>query len=376
MRSAAMRYPAFSRAVTLLSAVMAQLLASGSLRIMTRDGESVEDSYASDVMDLLTVSPDGMSDAHTWAEEICVDYLIDGNALVHVDRVAGRPVALQRLSSYDAATVPTGSGGYAYQASPADSDLAAGMYPARRVAHIRWPRLQRTASGNSNRQAFALSPVTLLHNALQIGLAGDRFVLDFFQGGSAATVGISYDRPMKAAQLRELLARLSALRKARDPLVVDSGGKFTALSGNTAIRKDDADLRSFQITEIGRVYGIPGPMMNQDVTAWGSGIETLVKIFYRTCVAHHIARVLSPLKLRLLRPEHIFVADPMELVRGDTVGLAALITATSASAQQSAVATVEEQRAWLSLPLAPRHGELQAALNGGNEPAMPIAGES
>ena len=356
--------PAFSRCVQLLSTMTAQLMTGGTLRVMDRDGNTVDTPTSRAALDLLSESPDGMIDAHTWIMDLMADYLIDGNALIEVSRgpaeKEGRKVRmLRRLQSYDATTVKAQGGTLYYESQIADGDGERIVASQDKVAHCRWPRMLRQSQFSStNRSLFAVSSISLLHPALQIALAGDKFVRDWFVSGMTSNIGISVPRPLQEAQITSYQKVFAALRGTRSPIVMDQGATFTNLN-NSAASENDGKLAAWQVEQVGRLFGVPAPILNQQLTSWGQGIESLVKIFWRMGLWQHVHCILAPLSHRMLPTGQMFEVDETDIVRGDSQGTAQLLTALGMDAQHGETATVEERRRLAGLPTTPYYGELK-----------------
>ena len=366
VRNASIGFPTYFRSVSLISSVMAQMLSGGSLSIRNRDGEVVETDRARRILDLFEHSPDGMTASHTWIEDWVTDYLVEGNALCEVVRGYRNGImGLHRLSSWDANTVIASNGMTVYRARKIGG---APINEYREIAemnvvHSRWGRMLRYAASQSvNRWNFAAAPVRLMRPALEIGLAGDRYIKEWFDGINSS-IGISFEDRLRPEQFKEVQAQIDSTTSSsrrRKPLVVGSKAMFTNLQNNAA-SKDQAMLREFQVSDIARIYGIPGPIIGQNVTQWGQGIEALAKFFWKFCIRQHIDRMLAPVKFQLLLPGQRFEVDPTELLRGDIADIATLITAVSGDAQRDQIATTEEMRNWMGLPVEPEKGELRMA---------------
>lgn len=362
MRNRALQSPTLSRCITLISGVMAQLITGGTLRVIDRDGRVAEDMNAQRAIDLFTTSLDGMTDSHALVEDMCVDYLTEGNFLAHLERSAnGRVTGISRLISYAATTIPTQSGGWVYKVQFADKRIGEEQVIApSRVAHGRWPRLFRQTSGTSDRLYFAPSPISLMHPSLQIALAGDKFIREWYDQGMKSNFAILLERRLSGEQSAEFQEMLSKSRKNQAPLILGDKPSIANLN-STPISESESDLRGFQVSEISRIYGVPGPLLNQNLTSWGQGIEELAKIFWRFGVSQHCNRFMAPFNFRMLRPGQRFVMDPVDLLRGDNTAMANLLNATRRDAQRDEVLTIEEQRRMLGYPVAPENGVLQSA---------------
>jgi len=360
MRNNALRMPAFSRCVQLISTISAQLITQGALRVMDMDGKAVMTPTAKGLLQLLSESPDGFLDGYTWFQDFVTDYAVEGNALAEISRADGgrRVRMLRRLQSYDATTVMSGAAVY-YESQIADGDGARVVVESDLVAHCRWPRMARRSQFSAtNRSVFAVSPVSLLHPALQIALAGDRFINEFFKGGHTARVGISVPRVLTDDQLQSYQKLFEGLRNSRSPLIMDSGATFTSLDNDAASQGQEA-LMNWQVEQVGRLFSVPAPILNQQLTSWGQGIESLVRIFWRFGLWQHVTAVLAPLSHRMLPKGQRFSIDPTDIVRGDSRDTAQLLTALAGDAQRGETATTEERRRIAGLPIEPHYGELK-----------------
>ena len=368
MRNASMSFPAYLRVITLLSGVMSELITNGSLRIYDREDNQVKTEQAKKILNLFEHTPDGMTPAQTWVEDWCIDYLVEGNALCEVQRgTRNQVIGLNRLSVWDANTVQATNGDVVYRVRRVGHTLTneftdvAGM----NVMHCRWPRvLRHSASSTANRWNFAAAPVRLMRPSLEIGLAGDQYIKEWFEGSNKSSIGIALKDRQAMKSLPVIIEAISEAAKNRKPLVVPTDATFTNLNNNAA-NNDQDQLREFQVSDIGRVYGIPGPLLGQQVTQWGQGIEQLAKLFWKTGLRQHLVRMLSPVQFHLLKPGQRFDVDPTDLLRGDITSVAGLITATRRDAQTDQIATIGEQRNWLGLPRNPEDG-----------PLLPATGES
>ena len=364
IRNASLGFPTYLRVITILSAVMSELITNGSLRVYDREGNIVKTERIENLLRLFEHSPDGITPAQTWMEDWCIDYLIDGNAICEVSRdmyARNRPVVgLNRLSVWDANTVQDPkSDGVVYEARYVGRTRTSQItsIPENRVMHARWPRTLRTStSSQANRWGFAPAPVRLMRLALEVGLASDSYIKEFYQEANRSSVGISLEESQNLQDLAAIAQTLAAAAKNRKPMVLPGKGSFTNLS-NSASNEDLEKLRQFQITEIARVYGIPGPVIGQQVTQWGQGIEQLSKMFWSQCVRQHIMRMLAPVKFHLLKPGHFISVDPTDLIRGDITALASLITATRRDAQSDQILTVPETRRLIGVSRNPQNGE-------------------
>ena len=360
IRNAALGFAAYYRCVTLLSSMMAQLLTGSSLRIIDREGNIVDTPRARRILDFFEESPDGRCPAHEFFEDACAEYLIEGNALLEIKRgLQGRVVGLDRLSSWDANTVAARNGMMVYEARRIGSDSRVLHIAETDVIHVRWPRvLRHSASSSANRWNFAPPPVRLLRQSLEIGLASNRYVRDFYRLGNKSTVGISPEEDIIAEEIPAVIKLIDRAAKNRQPLLMPKKASFTNLA-QRASDSDQSALLEFVVTETARVYGIPGPIIGQNVTQWGQGIESLSRMLWKYGLKQHLNRFLAPARMALLLPGQKFELDPIDVLRGDIQPLAQFIQAVKGDAQSEQIFTREELRRMGGAPVTPEYGTLR-----------------
>ena len=354
-RDVAVSYATLNRCVTLIAGTVAQLVAGGTLRVVDADGRRQTSRQAERVLELLSGSPDGgTTPASSFIEDLVADYCLDGNALV-VPSVSGDGTLrrLRRMSPWDNDVTYARTGEAVYRLTTVDGPLATEYHAARDVVHIRWPRLLRYGRTRSTREGFALAPVIALRPALDIGLQGDRYIQRWFSSGAQPKLHINVATPPGVAQIntkqrQELVDYVKLAVRSREPLVTFDTTSNTI--HDTPQDREAKELRQFQVQEIGRVFGVPAPLLNVDITSWGSGIEQLAKLFFRFGLRQHLDRVLAPLQVRLLPPGERFWVDTADLLRGDADAIHKMVMALSGDTQRPALASREELRHLAGLP--------------------------
>ena len=354
-RDVAVSYATLNRCVTLIAGTVAQLVCGGSLRVVDRDGRRRSGRPAGRVLDLLSGSPDGgTTPASSFIEDLVADYCLDGNALL-VPSVSGDGSLqrLRRMSPWDNDVTYAQSGEAVYRLTPVDGPPTTEYHAARDVVHIRWPRLLRYGRTRSTREGFALAPVVALRPALDIGLQGDTYIREWFRRGAQSKLHVNFTTPPNTSQLnkaqrKELIDYVKKAVRSREPLVTVDGS--TAPIQDTPQDRQAKDLREFQVQEVARVFGVPAPLLNVDITNWGSGIEQLAKLYFRFGARQHLDRVLAALQLRLLAPGDRFWVDTSDLLRGDAEAIGKLLMAMQGDAQRAPIATREELRHLAGLP--------------------------
>lgn len=347
---AVVRYAALYRVLTLISGTIAQLVcAPGSLRVIDRDGRRVRSDR---VVDLLAASPDGgETPASHLIEDTVADYLVRGTAYLAARRGVAGVSRLDRMLSGDRSVYHGHEGGAMLRLRRLDGTTEA--VARRDVAVVRWPRLIATD------RIEGASPLTALRPALDIGIQGDRYIREWFRSGAKSRLHLDYDPQIARTdkqrnEIRESVD-LYTRSRTRQPLVT-FGGASNSIS-DTPQDRAASMLREFQVREIGRVYGVPAPLLGEQVTEWGKGIEQLARLFWRFGARTHLDRLLLPLSHLLLPPGHCLACDHHELIAGDTEALRGLLVALQGDAQRDPIATREELRRLAGLPREDREDE-------------------
>ena len=355
-RNRALSLSTLFRAVTVTSSVLAQLLKNRSaLQVVDEEDNVIKgDSEVDNVLGLLRRSPDGILSSRLWLEDFVAEYLLDGNAIFSINRVGNKIVSLEHLLGHSAELDYTRRGDQVYHAHYfyPRGRTSYKTVPGANVSHCRWPILARRMDGSSNRAEFANSPVALMRPAISIGLESDKYILEWYKNDvPKSNLGISVPGKLEVQQMKDWREALAENVARRAPLIFGQNARFTNL-GNSSQNKDQANLRDGQINEICRIYGIPGPIVGQNVTQWGSGIENLARLFWKYGLKQHMERILDPLEFKLFSPGKYFKINEAEIIRGDSVSIAQMVVAAQGVANQF------EKRNWMGLPREPEYGEL------------------
>ena len=357
LRDAAVHYVPIARAVSLISVVLSSLVTGGGLTVRTHDGKLVNGRRTDSILRMLATSPDGgITSSYSFMEDIASDYLLDGNALMVPDRMSGGLMGVRRFIPNDAYANNLG-GTIIYVMREAYNPTASfEEFSAVDVMHMRWPILRSAYLGSSNRDRFAASPVSLMSQAINIGLSQDQYIQWWYK--NAPKSGIHFDittvdgkQTMSSDQINTFAESVRAAVSAGKAVItqgVKSNKIETALQDNST-----NELRGFQVEEVARFYGIPLPLMSVAIGQWSRGInEQLMKLTWRTCFKPHLDRLLSALNLGLLKPGERFIPDPAEIIRGDSGSIAELVNAIQGDAQKNPLASREEIRHFVGLPKA------------------------
>lgn len=170
---------------------------------------------------------------------------------------------------------------------------------------------------------LGLSPVEMARQGIGLALAAEQYGAKLFGSGSLAAGVLETDKVLTREQADEVMTRWkqkrAGLRSAHEVIVLDQGAKFHQLT----IPPDQAQFlesRSFQVSEIARMFGVP-PHMLMDTTkstSWGTGIEQQSIGFVVYTLRPWLKRIEQRVT-RVLKPEPVYARFSVEgLLRGDS----------------------------------------------------------
>lgn len=169
-----------------------------------------------------------------------------------------------------------------------------------------------------------LGPIGYARETVALAAANEASAAKLFGQGMLQRGFLTTDQDLDQTKADKLKARwrakMGGIDNAHDVAIMDNGAKFNALTLNP----EDAqflETRKFQVTEIARLLGIPGWMLNdqEKSTSWGTGMEqqfaTWVTITLR---ASYLSRIEQRISRELL-PRTAYAEFNVEgLLRGDS----------------------------------------------------------
>lgn len=358
----ALAFAPLHRCVALISEVVSELITGPTLRVVDRDNRRVTGRLASRVIDLVAEEPDAVLSPHQYWTCAVVEYLLGGNSIHEIMRdSSGLPDGLRRLDSWDAEVRRTTSRSAVYIGTADSRTVTVG---ARNIIHARWPIPRYPGLGNSLGGAdrrdndLACSPLLLLWPATELGIRSDGYVRRFFEGGPEGALQARTIITMPPSTSDEAMEETAKefIRAGNDlsPAVVKDGTKVDALKHEPGHNKDIDLLRTFQARDVSRVYGMVAPLIGEEVTSWGAGIEQLARLAYRFGFRQHLFNLLNPLSWRLLPRGQRFAINDLDLLRGDADSMARLAQLLV----QAESTTKEEVRMLVGLPAEIPDGEI------------------
>jgi HK97 family phage portal protein len=173
-----------------------------------------------------------------------------------------------------------------------------------------------------------VSPIRAARQGLGLAIAAEEYGARLFGSGSLASGILQTEQRLDQGQADALKLRwkqkASGLANAHEAIVLDSGAKFQQLT----IPPEDAqfiETRRFQISEIGRLFGVPAFLMGETEksTSWGTGLEQQATGWVMFDLRRLLIRVEQRLS-QMLRPGPVYARYSVEgLLRGDSAARAA-----------------------------------------------------
>ena len=345
-RSRALKVAVLFRCVTLISSTVAEIV-SNSIYAVDFDRKAI-DPQPDRIRHLLRTSPDGECSAYALIDDLMMDLLLDGNALLVIDRMDGRPYRLRRMISRTA-MVRQVRGRLIYDGEIADpmGRNVREQVDSKSLAHARWADMtgRDLAANRGGRTGFVPSPLVPLADDLQVSREIIRWIAKFYasDGGTIkADHSVIYPDKVPQEEQKTVLESIAKFAVARKPLVLFGGPKVESLK-TLPQDAETSKLRDQEIENIGRVYGIPPPLMGLHTTQWGSGISELSRLYWTYAARPAMNRLLQPLSLRLLPMGQDWVVNEMEMLRGDITALTSLMAVTKGSTADPVLARSEHR---------------------------------
>lgn len=359
----AMRNTTVFRCVSLISSAIGML----PLHLL-RGGSDFESNKAIDhpLYDILYSEPNEWQTASDFRSHMQLNALLHGNAYAMVIRSLGRIVRLVPLD-------PT----------KVTADLDENWRPVYTYQHPN--RGKRTLAPNEVFHLRGLSldgmhGMSLVRQAAEaIGLARqiENAAARLFVNGMLVGGAITHPQTLGPVAQKNLMesieARYSSAENAGKWIVLEEGMKAEKFA-NTAQESQQIETRRHQIEEIGRVFGVPRPLLGVDDTSWGTGIEQLGIGFVRyglnqwfTAWEQAISRtLLTPAEKKNLTPKF----NEGALLRGSLSDQAEFFAKALGSGGHQPWMHVEEVRGLMNLK---KRDDLAAAPNSA---APPIEGNT
>jgi HK97 family phage portal protein len=178
-----------------------------------------------------------------------------------------------------------------------------------------------------------LGPIGYARETAALGIANERAAAKLFSQGMLQRGFLTTDAKIGDEQATNLKKRwrekLGGLDNAHDIVVLDSGAKFSPLT-LSPVDAQFLESRKFSVTDIARLIGMPGWMLNdqEKSTSWGTGMEQQFNSWVKvTLQASYLTRIEQRYSREIL-PSSAYVEFLIEgLLRGDSAARAAFYNA-------------------------------------------------
>lgn len=221
---------------------------------------------------LLMLQANDFQSAFDFKAQMQLRALVDGDAFALIVRSLGRPIRLVALPKGTVTIKQNTDWTVEYHYQPARGQKQ--VYGASDILHLR---------GLSDDGLRGMSLVRQAAEAIGLALQTEKAAARLFRNGML--VGGTLKHPNKMSQ--EAFNRLKASMEERESadnahkwLITEEGLEATPFS-QTGKDNQHLETRQHQIEEIGRVFGVPRPLLMVDDTSWGSGIDVLGQFFVR-----------------------------------------------------------------------------------------------
>ena len=335
------------RVVVLTSQSIGWLMRNGLLRVIDRHGRTVETRRTESVLNLVTGKPDGETDCQQFWTDWSVDFCTYGNAFMQVGRdMQFVPNKLYMMNADDADLLITRNGSKMYTLSNAlDPAKRRESFDTKNVCHARWPRV---AAMPNVKLGFGPSPLELLRDAVLTEFILQMKVRDSATRPNIAVILDSIGKVDSGPVARSL--RRNMKMGSTEPVLLTQKGTVqdvqNNISGETLVKLIELVSR-----HTSRIYGVSGPVMGENATNWGSGINELVRAYYRFGLRGHFGAVLSGIGAKLLLNGQSFAIDETVLSSGDYKSVAAFINALRGNGKYKSAISAEEMRRLSGMPL-------------------------
>lgn len=307
----ALENDAVLRACDLVAGSIAML----PLEMRRKDQRTGEVTPATDhpLYNLLRYQPNPWQTAHEFKQLMQGWLLLHGNAYARIVRSLGRVTSLVPIDPRQV-SIQTDGGMFPVRYQIVTTRSESLTLEPREILHLR---------GFAVDGEKGVSRIRKAGNIIQTATQQQQAANSIYRNGVIAGVSLSHPgklSPEAAERLRSSFeSGYSGAANAGKVMVLEEG-MTRDFPPATAQSAQLVEMRS-QLTEsIGRVFGVPRPLMFMDDTSWGSGIEQLAMLFVRFGLApwfsaweQAITRSLQPVSER---GEYYPDFDERELLRG------------------------------------------------------------
>lgn len=304
----ALKNSAVFRSVELITGAMGAL----PLCVMERVAGDLKPALGHSLHRVLMHRPNGWQSAFQFKSLMQHRALLHGNAYALIVRSGSRVVALQPIDTHRVTVDQRGDFSLRYRVSRPDGSFA--ELASDEVLHIR---------GVSDDGVTGVSRVRQAADVIGVGVASQLAAARMLENGMV--LGGNLRHPGKLS--KEAYERLQASMQQRHAGPENAGKWIITEEGMeakpfqaTASDAQLVELRAMVVDDIGRVFGVPRPLLGVSDTSWGSGIEQLAILFVRFGLSPWFRNWEDEIKVKCLSPSEWDDVFPdfqeRELLRG------------------------------------------------------------
>lgn len=304
----ALRNPAVLRSVDLIAGVIGRL----PLYLRSRGPSgAVVNETAHPLYACLMHRPNGWQNANQFKSLMQTWVLVHGNAYALIVRRGQETASLVPLHPNRVSVEQLPDFSLRYTVTGRNNTVR--VYGAADILHLR---------GHSDDGVTGWSPVRQAADVIEGHVAAMRAGRRVFDNGLMAGGILTHPGKLDKDAQERLRASMQAYVGADNTgkiMIAEEGLSFEALAP-TSVDAQLVEFRSALVEDIGRVFGVPRPLLGVDDTSWGTGVEQLAILFVRFGLAPWFDVWEQAIKVSCLRAsdwDRLYVDfDERELLRG------------------------------------------------------------
>jgi HK97 family phage portal protein len=265
----AMKNSAVFRSVDLITGAVGAL----PLPLMSRAGQSPAEAVNHPLHAVLMLKPNAWQSPFEFKRLMQHWVLLHGNAYALIVRSLGRVVALQPIHPDRVDVTQRGDFSLLYRVSRPNG--VSSEHESGDVLHLRGP---------SEDGVKGLSRVKHAAEIIEIGVKSQLAIARIFENGMMVGGILKHPKtlsPESYERLKASMERRHAGPENAGRWIIAEEGLDASPFAQTAVDAQLTEVRAAMVEDIGRVFGVPRPLLGVDDTSWGSGIEQLAILFVR-----------------------------------------------------------------------------------------------
>ena len=335
-------------AVRLVATSIADLV-TNTLYIVDENDNRVEpNTVQKQILNLFRYHPNPLEDGYEFIANVVTDMLMEGNGLIGIDRMGQRVDALYRMIPKDA-KVGTNRYGDDFYSGPVWLVHNSGMvFNRNNMVHARIINFDGYNSSD-DRKGFVKGPVQTLQRTMLINGYLDEHIEKYFTSdANGIRMFVKATDAIGKEDIKETRGYVAEIAKKNRGIAFLTHALEPVSLSTTAIDQSMAALRTFQIREASRIFGVPVPMLGEEKS--GTNIAALKQDFWQNCIKPHANTLLAAMSMKLLNQRHAskgfrFAVDPTEMIKGDPDTMAKLLQALGDAQRPGPLSPTEWRKA-------------------------------